>query len=67
MSKCKWREDEDGVWDTGCDNRFEFNAGGPPENDFEYCPYCGKKLKAHRFRTRRVPGRQLKSAPITKR
>jgi rRNA maturation endonuclease Nob1 len=46
---CEWREDEDGIWDTGCGNRFEFNHGGPPENSFEFCPYCGKKLKVHRY------------------
>lgn len=47
--KCKWSEDGDGVWDTSCGERFEFVDGGPPENGFEFCPYCGKKLKVRRY------------------
>jgi len=43
---CRWKKDkEDGVYDTNCGNRFEFNADGPTENHFKFCPYCGKKLK----------------------
>ena len=44
-STCMWLADEDGVWETACDNRFEFSDGGPPENNFKFCPYCGKKLR----------------------
>lgn len=44
MEKCLWTEDLDGAWDTACDNRFEFNEGGPEENDFAFCPYCGKEI-----------------------
>lgn len=42
---CKWSEDQDSVWDTQCDNRFVFNSDGPADNGFEYCPYCGNKIK----------------------
>ena len=42
---CTWTEDEDGAWDTDCGNRFEFNDGGPTNNHFTHCPYCGKVLK----------------------
>ena len=49
--RCEWSEDDDGVWETGCLNKFVFNDGGPPENDFEFCPYCGKQLKVHRYVT----------------
>lgn len=46
MDKCKWTQDEDGIYDTDCNNRFEFIGGSTPkENSFEYCPYCGKPLK----------------------
>lgn len=45
MDKCVWTEDDDGAWDTSCDNRFEFTEDGPEENDFAFCPYCGKKLE----------------------
>jgi hypothetical protein len=48
--QCTWTEDDDGPWDVECGNRFEFNEGGPPENGFDFCPYCGKKLKSVRWR-----------------
>lgn len=48
-TRCVWAEDEDGVWDTGCDNRFEFNEGTPHENKFEFCPYCGNRMKVSRY------------------
>ena len=44
---CKWTVDEDGVFDTGCNNRFEFIEGGPEENRFTHCPYCGGKLEVY--------------------
>ena len=48
--KCYWRPEsgdwvDENCWDTGCDNNFIFNDGGPFANNFEYCPYCGKKLE----------------------
>ena len=47
--RCTWIENDDGVWETKCDELFEFNEGGPPENRFEFCPYCGKNLKPIRW------------------
>jgi len=47
MQICKWTQDSDGLWDTSCGNRFEFYDGGPVENDFRWCPYCGKTLIDH--------------------
>jgi len=44
MAKCKWTPDEDGIYDTGCGNRYELMHGTPKENDMNYCLYCGKKL-----------------------
>ena len=41
---CTWTENEDGVYETNCDNMFVFNDGGPVENGFRYCPYCGLEL-----------------------
>lgn len=42
---CWWRVDDNGIWQTGCDNAFEMgNLDGPKENDFGYCPYCGRYL-----------------------
>ena len=47
--QCEWRETETGQWETECKNIFEFDSGRPSDNDFEYCPYCGKKLKTKGF------------------
>ena len=38
---CLWTEQEEGQWETTCDNTFEFFAEGPTENGFTSCPYCG--------------------------
>ena len=40
--ECVWKQDEDGVWETGCHNMFVLNDGTPKDNDMKYCPYCGK-------------------------
>ena len=42
---CLWGQDEDGVWETSCGHAFEFNDGGPTDNAFLFCPYCGKQIK----------------------
>jgi rRNA maturation endonuclease Nob1 len=26
-------------------NTYEFYNGGPAENGFKFCPYCGKQVK----------------------
>lgn len=43
---CTWSLDEDdsGTWATSCGNLFSFTDGGPKENDFKHCCYCGGKL-----------------------
>jgi len=38
---CGWTQTEDGQWDTGCGEVFEFVDAGPEENGFAFCPYCG--------------------------
>jgi len=58
MSKdntCKWilpeviyTEDFDEVWETSCHHFYIFLDGGPKENDFVYCPFCGKRMVAIR-------------------
>ena len=47
--QCIWKEDEDGVWDTECGNKFEIIAGTPIENQMNFCPYCGKGLWEERL------------------
>lgn len=41
---CTWEEDEDGSWNTSCDNKFVLEEGTPLDNDMEFCCYCGTKL-----------------------
>lgn len=42
---CRWRQDNNGIWETSCGNAFEFNANGPKENRMRFCCYCGKLLR----------------------
>lgn len=42
---CQWTGDEDGdFWETDCGHAFQFNNGGPKENDQKFCGYCGKPV-----------------------
>ncbi|MEI7937218.1 MAG: hypothetical protein WCK27_11040 [Verrucomicrobiota bacterium] len=41
---CAWQEHDDGRYDTGCENAFEFTWGTPQDNDFKFCPFCGKAV-----------------------
>ncbi len=43
---CKWKYDEvDEKWDTQCGTASVFMEGGPKENKFIVCPYCGGRLQ----------------------
>ena len=44
---CEWRlcNEEANVYDTSCRNPHILIEGTPKENNYEYCPYCGKKIK----------------------
>ena len=44
---CEWRlcDEEANVYDTICRNPHILIKGTPKENNYEYCPYCGKKIK----------------------
>lgn len=42
--KCEWKEMQDGPWVTTCQHLFEFVDGGPIDNLFTHCPYCGNSL-----------------------
>jgi len=46
LKRCIWKEDDDeGMWETSCQEAFCFIEGGVKENGMIYCPYCGKKIK----------------------
>lgn len=43
---CKWCEEDGGeYYNTSCDNAFIFNDGDPLDNNFKFCPFCGKLIK----------------------
>ena len=46
---CKWKQDglkiNHDYWETDCNNLHQFNNGGPTQNHFEFCPYCGKSIE----------------------
>ena len=44
MSKCNWKEEETGYFETSCNNAFAINDGMPSENKMEYCCFCGKPI-----------------------
>jgi hypothetical protein len=41
---CRWVDDKDGNWETGCNQVHVFIEGDPIENKHDYCPYCGRKI-----------------------
>lgn len=49
-SICSWKEDEDGIYHTGCGHSFYFDDGGGPEDHKQkFCGYCGMQLKSSRY------------------
>lgn len=44
---CEWRliDYEANVYDTTCRNPHILLEGSPTDNSYEFCPYCGKKIK----------------------
>lgn len=44
---CEWRlcDEEANVYDTSCRNPHILIEGTPRENNYEFCPYCGKNIK----------------------
>lgn len=42
---CEWVEDDSGTWSCSkCEASWEFNNGGPSDNDMHYCPKCGREI-----------------------
>jgi len=47
--RCVWRQekdfyDDDPFWLTACGDVEMFMDGGPTENHYRFCPYCGKPI-----------------------
>ena len=45
---CLWNEDAEGIWHTDCKNTHKFFVGGPKDNKYFFCPYCGEPLTTER-------------------
>lgn len=43
---CLWDQNRDGDWETSCDNIHSFIEGDVSENNYQYCPYCGRSIHA---------------------
>ena len=42
---CTWTQDSNFYYYISeCGDVHQFTDGGPKENKFRFCPYCGKKL-----------------------
>ena len=46
---CDWVEDEDGVWESACDEAWisTTDSSKPSEHRYRYCPWCGKEIREH--------------------
>lgn len=44
---CVWRQSENDLWETDCNHAFQFNGGGPYDNQMSACCYCGGELVEH--------------------
>ena len=43
---CTWTHDDDeGSWDAECGERWVITNGTPEENNFRFCPGCGRTVK----------------------
>ena len=43
---CEWKyNDTEYYWESSCEHLHIFMSDGPEENEYKYCPYCGKKIK----------------------
>ena len=40
---CVWTNQVD-YWETECDNAQIFTSGNIEDNEYKYCPYCGKQI-----------------------
>ena len=43
---CEWKyNDSEYYFESSCDHLHVFMSDGPKENEYDFCPYCGKKIK----------------------
>ena len=44
VDACEWKHDDE-EYETGCNQKHLIFDGSLYDNDYKYCPYCGKKIK----------------------
>lgn len=48
METCVWtlilEEFFGGYYETDCGNSFYFETGNVVDNEFHFCPYCGRRI-----------------------
>ena len=43
---CEWKyDDSEYYFESSCDHLHIFMSDGPKENEYRFCPYCGKKIR----------------------
>ena len=43
---CEWKyNDTEYYWESSCEHLHIFMSDGPKENEYRFCPYCGKKIE----------------------
>lgn len=44
---CIWKRhlEDTEIWETACGDMHEFTDGDPSDNNYRFCPYCGKELR----------------------
>ena len=43
---CEWKyNDTEYYWESSCEHLHIFMSDGPKQNEYSFCPYCGKKIK----------------------
>ena len=43
---CEWKyNDSEYYFESSCEHLHIFISDGPEENEYRFCPYCGKKIK----------------------
>lgn len=42
---CEWKYNEtEDIWESSCGHLLIFMADGPKENEYAFCPYCGRRI-----------------------
>lgn len=43
--RCQWKDDGENNFETQCGEVFTLIHGTPAENNYNYCPHCGFKIR----------------------